>query len=31
MYDLTDLLFLCFLGGLVGSLITWTLIIVRRA
>lgn len=31
MFSLTDLLFLCFLGGLVGSLITWILITVRRA
>lgn len=31
MFSLTDLLFLCFLGVLVGSLITWILIIVRRA
>ncbi len=31
MYNFIDLLFLCLLGGLVGSLITWILIIVRRA
>ena len=31
MWSLTDLLFLCLLGGLVGALITWTLIVVRRA